>query len=75
MQSINVRIDISPEEYQRAYLGVKTVSAIADDGRRIQFPANILRAYVLHSGVRGYFRIHFDEQHKFSHIEKLAELP
>lgn len=74
MQAINVRIEISPEEYQRAYMGVNAVSALAEDGRRIKFPANILRPFVLHSGVRGHFRIYFDAENKFSKIEKLADL-
>lgn len=72
MRSVIVDIAISPEEYQLAYQGVNAVWARCEDGRRIRFPANILRPFVLHDGVRGRFRIAFDDANKFAGIERLA---
>ncbi|QEI12612.1 DUF2835 domain-containing protein [Cellvibrio japonicus] len=73
MKSIDVHLSISAEEFQHLYQGsVRDVLAIADDGRRIRFPAAILRPYVLHDGIRGWFRIHFDEHHRFKSIERMA---
>lgn len=71
-QSIEVRLNISGEEYQKLYQGVvQQVAAIAVDGRRVQFPARILQRFVGHQGVHGRFVIYFDEAGKFSTIEHL----
>lgn len=73
VSSISFGLSISAEEFQRLYQGsVRDVVALADDGRRLRFPAAILRPYVLHDGVRGRFRLHFDEHNRFQSIERLA---
>jgi uncharacterized protein DUF2835 len=70
--SLVVNLVISAEEYQRLYQGaVKDVLARAVDGRRVRFPANILRPYVTHEGVRGRFQIIFDDEHRFQSIQRL----
>jgi hypothetical protein len=69
---INVRISISAEEFLRLYEGsARDVFAISEDGRSIRFPARILQPYVLHDGIHGRFRIHFDAEHKFQSIERI----
>ena len=50
---------------------VRDVVAHSVDGRRIRFPAMILRPYVTHSGVQGCFQICFDEANRFKTIEKI----
>lgn len=72
MHSIIVPLRISAEEFQRLYEGaVKDVSARSLDGRRVRFPANILRPFVTHSGVDGTFHIHFGDDNRFQRIEKI----
>lgn len=72
MKSIIVNLAISAEEFQHLYEGnVKTVFARSVDGRSIRFPANILRPFVLHTGIRGTFQIDFDEENRFSSIKRL----
>lgn len=72
MSSITVRLSISAEEFVRLYEGsVREVYAIGEDGRSIRFPARILQPYVLHEGIQGRFRIHFDAEHKFQFIERI----
>lgn len=72
MRDLIVNLMISADEYQRLYQGVvRDVLAISVDGRRVRFPAMILRPYVTHVGVRGRFRILFDESHRFQGIEKI----
>ena len=44
----------------------------ARDGRRVQFPANILKPFLLHSGIRGTFCIEFDAAGKFSGIRRVV---
>ncbi len=72
MSSLVVNLAIPAEEFVRLYQGsAKVVIAKSLDGRQVKFPADILRPYVLHQGVYGQFKIHFDEFHKFKSIEKL----
>lgn len=73
MKSVVISLAISAEEFQRLYEGsAKTVLAQSMDGRSIRFPANILRPFVLHTGVRGRFQIDFDEDNRFSSIKRLG---
>ncbi len=68
-----VDLAISAEEYLRWYQGgAKVVSAVARDGRRVQFPAASLQPYVQHNGVRGTFAIYFDDNNKLQKVERLA---
>lgn len=70
--AVVMNLSISPEEYQRLYQGaVRDVVATSVDGRRIRFPAMILRPWVTHTGIRGRFRLLFDEQNRFQKIEKI----
>jgi len=67
---IEVALAISAEEYLKLYQrGHAVVSARSLDGRRVQFPAQALRPWVGHSGIRGKFRIFFDHQNRLSKIE------
>ena len=71
MKKISIDISITSDEWLKIYRGeAKTVSAISRDGRSIQFPANILQPFTTHFGVSGSFDIYFDDQGKFSSIQK-----
>ncbi|WP_132700509.1 DUF2835 domain-containing protein [Reinekea marinisedimentorum] len=71
--SIIVDIFISADDYLRHYQGqVSQVSAVARDGRRVQFPSSILQPFVTHEGIQGTFAIRFDKHHKFSGIDKIS---
>ncbi|WP_075187516.1 DUF2835 domain-containing protein [Teredinibacter haidensis] len=70
--AVYLSLRISAEEYQKLYAGVaKSVYARALDGRRIRFPANILRPFVTRTGIDGHFAIYFDGQNRFTRIEKV----
>lgn len=70
--SIIVDLAISADEYLRFYQGsAKLVSAIAIDGRRVQFPANILQKMVTREGIYGRFIIEFDQSGRFQKIQRL----
>ncbi len=72
MQKITLDIYISADEWLKTYTGsVQTVSAISRDRRRVQFPASILKKYLTHFGISGSFNIYFDNEGKFSYIEKI----
>lgn len=69
MDSVVINLIISAEELQRWYQGsAKNVSATSMDGRRVQFPVEILQSYVTHQGINGLFRIDFDEAGCFQAI-------
>ena len=69
-------LDLSPERYLRYYQGTaKAVSVLSIEGKRIEFPAEHLRPYVTHDGVRGLFSLQFDENNRFVALNRLGDLP
>ncbi len=72
MQQIIVDVEISPDEWIKLYQGTATdVRTTARDGRSVRFPARILSRFYLKDGIRGSFRILFDDAGKFTSIERL----
>ncbi len=72
MQQIIVDVEISPDEWIKLYEGAATdVRTTARDGRSVRFPARILSRFYLKDGIRGSFRILFDDAGKFVSIERL----
>ena len=69
MQTVTVRLKISPERCQAYYQGVvEYVVAQSIDGRRIQFPARVLRPFLSYQGIQRTFEITFDATLKFQSI-------
>jgi hypothetical protein len=72
MRTIRFSLAISTDDYLRFYQGkARNVSAITDDGRRIEFPAEHLRAFVMHDGIHGRFELVFDEMNKFVALQRI----
>lgn len=72
MQSAFFQLAITAENYLAWYQGAaRVVSVIAEDGRRIEFPAEHLRPFVTHDGIFGRFVLHFDEQNRFKELKKI----
>ena len=72
MASIILRLNISSLQFQRLYQGVANeVNAVSVDGRKVRFPAAILRPYITHGGVVGTFAIHFSPDNRYERIEKI----
>ena len=75
MGGARFRLDISADRFLAYYRGTaRAVLATTVDGRRVQFPANALRPFLSHEGVRGEFLLEFDADNKFIALHKLAEL-
>jgi len=73
VNAIIVDLQISSAEFLKVYRGpARVVSTRARDGRRVQFPAAILRPWLLHDGIRGTFRIRFDDAGKLEDIQRLS---
>jgi len=71
-QSIIVDLHISAQEYQKMYARIaSSVRVKARDGRRVQFPANLLRDHVRAEGVLGTFEFVLDENNKVTRFTRL----
>ena len=65
-------MNIPAEQVLSYYKGAaRQVSVVAQDGRRIEFPAEKLRPFMDHWGVRGLFELEFDEQHRFIALHRV----
>ena len=72
MPEIRVNLTISSEKYLSYYKGIAdTVVTRAADGRKVKFPARVLRQFLTHDGIDGEFAIQFNKHHKFVGIKKL----
>ncbi|WP_166261200.1 DUF2835 domain-containing protein [Marinobacter salicampi] len=73
MQHLDVDLAISPDEWLKLYQGIaRDVHATSRDGRSVRFPARILSRFYLRDGVRGSFRIFFDDAGKFHSVQRLS---
>ncbi len=71
MNKVVINISITSEEFLKQYRLPKCmVNTVARDGRSIQFPANILKPFLLHNGISGSFCIYFDQEGKFQSITR-----
>lgn len=59
--------------YLSYYKGqTRSISVQATSGERIEFPAEHVRQYVSHDGVRGLFEICFDDQQRFISLTQIT---
>ncbi|WP_026601968.1 DUF2835 family protein [Methylomonas sp. 11b] len=55
------------------YQGIaKTVVTVADDGRRVVFPAGNIQRYLTKTGIQGHFEMELAAGNKFVGIKKLT---
>ncbi len=67
-----VDLEISAQAMLRYYSGyASAVVAYIRGGKRVRFPAEVLRPFVNHAGVRGTFALSVDKNHKLQHIERI----
>ena len=75
VDQIRVSLNIPAHRYLSYYDGtVEDVVTTSLDGRKVRFPAGVLRPYLTQRGIVGTFIITFDTHHKFVSIDK-AEPP
>jgi hypothetical protein len=71
---LRFRMTFSPDEAQRYYQGAaRFVIVMAENGQKVQFPAEHIRPFIKQSGVSGYFSILFDDAHKLLSLKKIAD--
>ncbi|GJL66101.1 MAG: hypothetical protein NPIRA05_10720 [Nitrospirales bacterium] len=72
MPKIRVSLNLPPHRFLAYYEGVvDEVVASASDGRKIRFPARVLRPFMTQNGVVGSFFITYDGNKKFVSIERV----
>jgi hypothetical protein len=72
MPRVRFSLSLTEQQYLDYYRGrAKIISVLAEDGQRIEFPAQRLRPFVTHRGIQGRFELYFDEQQKLVKLEKL----
>ena len=72
-QFIRFKLNLTYAQYLAVYQGMaKTVSALTDDGRRIQFPAGNIQRYLTKTGIQGHFEMELTPQNKFVTITRIS---
>lgn len=72
-KEIRFHIHIPSDEFLRVYQGsAKHVVVQSENGQRVQFPAQVLRAFLTHAGVHGYFALQYDQNNKYIGIRQLG---
>ena len=72
MNWVEIDVSLSADDMLKAYQGsIRTVQGIDVKGRKIRFPAAILREFVTHDGVSGRFQIQMCENNHFKGIKRL----
>jgi hypothetical protein len=73
MPALTIELNFSSSQVMGYYRGqVRAIRARATTGQTVQFPASALQRFILKDGVHGFFRIEFDDQHKFIALEAIA---
>ena len=72
-QIIRFNLNLDYQQYLQVYQGTaKNVSVVADDGRRIAFPARNIQSFLNREGINGYFEMELTAENKFISIKKLS---
>ncbi|WP_181919215.1 DUF2835 domain-containing protein [Alkalilimnicola ehrlichii] len=72
LQTIRFYLSLTADEIMAYYRGdAESIVATSDDGRRVSFPARVIRPFVSYSGVQGWFLLRYDAEGRFHSIEKI----
>jgi hypothetical protein len=71
-QFIRFSLNLSHEQCLKIYQGLaKNISVLADDGRRIAFPAGNIQPFLTRQGINGYFEMELTAENKFVRLHQL----
>ena len=71
---IRFQLQLSHEEFLHYYRGqANAILVRAEDGRRLQIPANRFRPFITHDGLHGRFEIELDEHNKLLGICRIDQ--
>lgn len=67
-------LHIPADVYLSYYQGrARDVLVTTDEGLKVQFPAGLLRPYVSRDGVRGAFRLRYDERRRLVGLDRVPD--
>lgn len=73
MPELIIELNLTPSQLLPYYRGMtKVVHARATTGQTVQFPASVLTKVVTTDGIRGRFRLVFDENHKLVGLQPVT---
>ncbi|PHS14030.1 MAG: hypothetical protein COA86_16165 [Kangiella sp.] len=76
MPQIDFNIKITAKELEKYYAGTaKIISVVANNGQRLQFPANLVLPYVTRSGISGHFVLDYSSSGKAKSLSKIDGTP
>ena len=71
---LRIRLDLSSQEYLAYYQGrAVAIQTMSLDGRRVRFPASILRPHLAHDGIRGLFVLRFDGNNRVVDLRRIGD--
>lgn len=71
-QQIHFALQLTYDQFLQVYQGnAKNISVIADDGRRIIFPARNIQSFLSKDGISGYFQMSLTSENKFINLKKI----
>lgn len=71
-QQIHFALQLTYDQFLQVYQGnAKNISVIADDGRRIVFPARNIQSFLSKDGISGYFQMSLTSENKFINLKKI----
>ena len=74
MREYRFRIALPAERYLAHYQGVvRGVVVTAEDGTRVEFPAELLRPFVTRDGVYGQFVLRADANGKLQSLQRVGD--
>ncbi|MDB2705050.1 DUF2835 domain-containing protein [Pseudomonadota bacterium] len=72
-KTVRFRLNISRDEVLRYYHGTaRNVIVHAENGQRVQFPAEHIRQFIDHLGVNGVFSIRFSDDNKLIGLQRVS---
>ena len=73
MREYRFVIQLPADQALAYYQGViDTVQAVDLQGRRIRFPARLLRSHITHLGIEGWFALRVDDQNRAIDLRRLG---
>jgi len=65
-------LNITAEQYLNVYKGTaKNISVVAEDGRRIDFPAQRAQRFLSRDGIQGRFEMQINAEHKLIALRRI----
>jgi hypothetical protein len=72
-RELRFRLTLTRDQAMLYYQGAaKAIVVTAENGQRIQFPAEHIRPFIDHLGVNGVFKIEFDANNKLLGLKRIS---